>query len=109
MKVVYTGHLENRLMMRGIEHDLPRRIFEESREKYFDSETGHLNRREQSETPWQNQRGDGCLYFSGRYREDCDNSPFEGKAKRKQNQDGKMEEGFMKDFKVFYDEKEDIL
>ena len=42
MKVVYTGHLENRLMMRGIEHDLPRRILEESREKYFDWETGHF-------------------------------------------------------------------
>jgi hypothetical protein len=42
MKILYTGHLENRLKMRGIEHDLPRRILEESEEKYFDSETGHF-------------------------------------------------------------------
>lgn len=42
MKVVYTGHLENRLIVRDIEHDLPRRILEESQEKYFDSETEHF-------------------------------------------------------------------
>jgi hypothetical protein len=42
VKVVYSGHLENRLMMRGIEHDLPREIFEGSQEKYFDWETRHF-------------------------------------------------------------------
>jgi hypothetical protein len=42
MKVVYSGHLENRLKMRGIEHGLPREVFEESREKYLDEETGHF-------------------------------------------------------------------
>lgn len=28
--------------MRKIEHDLPKRIFEESDERYFDEETGYL-------------------------------------------------------------------
>ncbi len=28
--------------MRRIEYDLPKRIFEQSKERYFDKETGHL-------------------------------------------------------------------
>ena len=42
MRIKYTKHIENRLQLRNIEHDLPKSIFEQSSERYFDSETGHL-------------------------------------------------------------------
>jgi hypothetical protein len=35
-------HIKTRLEMRGIEHVLPRRIFEEASERYYDAITGHL-------------------------------------------------------------------
>lgn len=41
MKVIYTAHLEFRLKVRDIPHDLPRKILEESKEHYYDSQTGH--------------------------------------------------------------------
>jgi TPP-dependent indolepyruvate ferredoxin oxidoreductase alpha subunit len=39
MQIKYSKHLENRLKLRRIAYDLPRRIFEQSIEKYFDEET----------------------------------------------------------------------
>ncbi len=42
MKVEYSEHIKNRLELRRIEYDLPKRIFEEGEERYFDMETGHL-------------------------------------------------------------------
>jgi len=42
MQIKYSKHIINRLYMRKIEYDLPKRIFEESNERYFDAETGHL-------------------------------------------------------------------
>ena len=42
MRIKYTKHIENRLQLRNIEYDLPKSIFEQSSERYFDSETGHL-------------------------------------------------------------------
>ena len=38
----YSKHIKNRLKLRRIEYDLPKRIFEQSKERYFDKETGHL-------------------------------------------------------------------
>jgi hypothetical protein len=42
MQIKYSQHIKNRLHLRKIEHDLPKRIFEESDERYFDEETGYL-------------------------------------------------------------------
>ncbi|MGR3176165.1 MAG: hypothetical protein ACUZ8N_16440 [Candidatus Scalindua sp.] len=42
MQIKYSKHIVNRLNLRKIEYDLPRKIFEESDERYFDVETGHL-------------------------------------------------------------------
>lgn len=42
MQVKYSRHIENRLRLREIEYDLPKRILEQSNERYFDNETGHL-------------------------------------------------------------------
>jgi len=41
MKVEYSKHLKNRLMMREISRDLPYRIYEQSNERYYDVETAH--------------------------------------------------------------------
>jgi len=41
-QIKYTEHIENRLLLRKIDHDLPKKVFEESRERYYDNETGHL-------------------------------------------------------------------
>lgn len=41
MKIIYTSHLEFRLKIREIPHDMPRKIFEESSEHYYDRQTGH--------------------------------------------------------------------
>ncbi len=42
MRIQYSEHIKNRLSLRKIEYDLPKRIFEQSNERYFDKETGHL-------------------------------------------------------------------
>ena len=42
MKILYSEHLKRRLELREIDKDLPRRIFEQSDERYFDTATGHL-------------------------------------------------------------------
>jgi uncharacterized protein YuzE len=41
MKAEYSKHLLHRLILRMIDHDLPRTIFEQSVEHYDDMETGH--------------------------------------------------------------------
>lgn len=41
MEIRYTNHLENRLKLRQIDYDLPKRIYSESKERYYDTETGH--------------------------------------------------------------------
>ncbi|OGW94455.1 MAG: hypothetical protein A3K16_04225 [Omnitrophica bacterium RIFCSPLOWO2_01_FULL_45_24] len=40
-RIVYTSHLEFRLNVRNIPHNLPKRIFQEAKEHYYDSATGH--------------------------------------------------------------------
>lgn len=42
MQISYSQHLKNRLSLRKIEYDLPKIIFEQSKERYFDEKTGHL-------------------------------------------------------------------
>ena len=42
MRIEYSQHIEVRLRMRGIDHELPRRIFEDAGERYLDLQTGHL-------------------------------------------------------------------
>jgi hypothetical protein len=42
MKVKYSSHIEAKLKLRAIEHDLPKQIFEEAAERYLDTETGHF-------------------------------------------------------------------
>jgi hypothetical protein len=41
MQIQYSEHLENRLKTRKIQYDLPRKIYEQSKERYFDNETKH--------------------------------------------------------------------
>ncbi len=40
-KIIYTSHLEFRLKIRNISHDLPKTIFKEAKEHYYDTATGH--------------------------------------------------------------------
>lgn len=42
MRIEYSQHIEARLQMRGIDYALPKRIFEDARERYLDRHTGHL-------------------------------------------------------------------
>jgi hypothetical protein len=42
MKVEYSKHIKNRMKLRRMEYDLPKRIFEEAEERYFDEETGYF-------------------------------------------------------------------
>jgi len=41
MTLKYSKHIQIRLALRKIDHDLPRQIFEEAAERYADTETGH--------------------------------------------------------------------
>jgi len=41
MNIIYTSHLEFRLKMRDIPHDLPRKIFQHAKEHYYDNLTRH--------------------------------------------------------------------
>ena len=40
MQIEYSEHIKNRLDLRRIEHGLPKRIFEQAEERYFDREGG---------------------------------------------------------------------
>ena len=42
MRIEYSGHLKNRLKLRKIDYDLPKKVFEQNEEKYFDQTTGHF-------------------------------------------------------------------
>ena len=42
MEIKYSKHLEQRLILRGIGHELPALIFNQSEEKYYDQETGYM-------------------------------------------------------------------
>ena len=41
MEIIYTAHLEFRLKIRNIPYDLPRKIFEQAKEHYYDGLTKH--------------------------------------------------------------------
>jgi len=41
MKIEYSAHMEHRLALRKISHELPHQIYEGSNERYYDIETGH--------------------------------------------------------------------
>lgn len=41
MKIIYTSHLEFRLKIRNISYDLPRIIFNQAKEHYYDNLTKH--------------------------------------------------------------------
>lgn len=42
LQIRYSEHIRNRLTLRKIEYDLTKRIFEQSKERFFDKETGHF-------------------------------------------------------------------
>ena len=42
MEIKYSRHLEQRLILRGIGHELPSLIFNQSEERYYDQETGYM-------------------------------------------------------------------
>ena len=42
MEIKYTKHLEQRLILRGIGHELPALILNQSEERYYDQETGYM-------------------------------------------------------------------
>ena len=42
MEIKYSGHLKRRLILRRIPEELPKIIFNEYDEKYFDNETGNF-------------------------------------------------------------------
>jgi hypothetical protein len=42
MKIKYSKHLEQRLSLRNINYDLPKKIFNQSSERYIDEETKHF-------------------------------------------------------------------
>jgi hypothetical protein len=42
MEIKYSKHLEQRLILRGIGHELPALIFNQSEERYYDEETGYM-------------------------------------------------------------------
>jgi len=41
MEITYTTHIKNRLLLRKIDSELPKVIYEQSQDRYFDNETGH--------------------------------------------------------------------
>ena len=41
MKIVYTAHLEFRLKMRNIPKSLPKKVFQNAIEHYYDNSTNH--------------------------------------------------------------------
>jgi len=41
MRIIYTSHLEFRLKIRNIPYDLPRKVFQQTKERYYDTLTKH--------------------------------------------------------------------
>ena len=65
-KIVYTSHLEFRLEVRNIPYSLPKKIFQEARERYYDTATGHYVAISKSEFEGK-QRDMALTYDSKRY------------------------------------------
>ena len=42
MQIIYSQHIENRLRLRQIEYNLPKRVVEKAEERYYDNATGHF-------------------------------------------------------------------
>jgi len=42
LKIKYSKHLEQRLSLRKIKYDLPKKIFNQSHERFIDEETKHF-------------------------------------------------------------------
>jgi len=42
MKIKYSFHLKRRIIIRKIDHDLPKRIYENAEERFIDNDTEHL-------------------------------------------------------------------
>ena len=42
MQITYSKHLQQRLLLRKIDYDLPKRILDQSNERYRDEETGYF-------------------------------------------------------------------
>jgi hypothetical protein len=41
MQIIYTSHLQFRIRIRNIPFDLPRKVFSQAKEHYYDKLTGH--------------------------------------------------------------------
>ncbi len=41
MKIKYSEHIKTRIALRKIDYDLPKRILENAKERFIDTETGH--------------------------------------------------------------------
>lgn len=41
MQIKYSKHIKARIAMRKIEYNLPQRIYENAKERFMDTETGH--------------------------------------------------------------------
>lgn len=41
MQIKYSRHIGMRLVLRKIEYDLPKRIYENAEESFIDTDTGH--------------------------------------------------------------------
>ncbi len=41
MQIKYSRHIETRLALRKIEYDQPKRIYEDAKERFIDTDTGH--------------------------------------------------------------------
>jgi hypothetical protein len=42
MEIKYSKHLKTRIVLRKVDHNLPRRIYESAKERFIDNNTGHL-------------------------------------------------------------------
>ena len=42
MEIKYSRHIKHRLHLRKIDYDLPKKVYELSKERYFDEKTGHF-------------------------------------------------------------------
>ena len=108
MKVEYSTHIEHRLALRKIGHELPTQIYEEADERYSDTETGHtvatmsveINGKLREVSSIYHRRTDSPAF---------DYSPLERRPEGKQVEIRTMEEVRMNAFEVYYDESQDIL
>ncbi len=42
MQIKYSYHIKTRVVLRKIEYDLPKRVFENAEERFMDTGTGHM-------------------------------------------------------------------